>query len=487
MSRRLWAMGVIALVGTSVAACTKANPASTCSNGVCTDPSYRFCDVDGLVGGIPNACVAVHCDPGTFEACDGSNALVCDADGNSYDTTLCGTGCNPASGCNGSCTPGAPISCEANMATNCAGDGNSFEHEGCALGCSTTEPRCLTFTPSNGQKAALVDSQMQADVTFPAGTRIDTDSGLVQDAGGTPIHIKTLTQSQVGGRPIRVFEVHSLVAADVTIVGSNPVAFVSWGEMSLNGLVAARGHGSVAGPGAQSAAACSGGDAQQYQAGGCGIGATGAGGAGNRNPGGQGGAPLSPNGGAALTAFSPLVGGCSGGNQLDTSGGNVAAHGGGGGGAIQLVSQTAVTLANSGLIDVGAGGGQATAGGGSGGVVIIEAPKVTITGGSAGIVANGGAGGGCGMAGSDGTATTASAAGATCTSNFSGSGGTGATVPGTGCRQGVDTCTGTCPPAYGGGGGSVGRLRIVTADGNYATSGTPVMSIGIVTEVITPE
>jgi len=186
-------------------------------------------------------------------------------------------------------------------------------------------------------------------------------------------------------------------------------------------------------------------------------------------------------------SFSPLLGGCSGGNQLDTSGANIAAHGGVGGGAIQLVSQTAVTLAGAGLIDVGAGGGQVTAGGGSGGVVVIETPKLTITGANAGIVANGGAGGGCGMAGPDGSATTGAAPGATCATNFSGAGGTGATTPGTGCRVGVDTCNGTCPPAYGGGGGSVGRLRIVTADGNYSTSGSPMMSVGIVTEVIAPE
>lgn len=470
----------------SLAACTKANPASTCTNGICTDPSHRFCDVDGVIGGVPNACVSVKCTAGAFESCDGSDALVCNSAGNSYDTTICGTGCNPASGCNGSCTPGTAISCEASMAATCGSDGNSLVHEACALGCSTTEPRCLTFTPSNGLGPALADSRGQTDVTLPAGTRIDTDTGVVQDSSGTAIQVKTLTQSQAGARPLRVFEVHSLVAADITIVGSNPVAFVSWGTISLNGVVSVRGHGSVAGPGAQTGASCSGGDAQQYQTG-CGINATGAGGAGNRNPGGQGGAPLSPNGGAAQTSFSPLTGGCSGGNQLDVSGANVGAHGGGGGGAIQLVSQAAVTLADSGLIDVGAGGGQATSGGGSGGVVVIEAPKVTISGTNAGIVANGGAGGGCGMQGPDGTTTTAAAPGATCATNFSGAGGTGSTTPGTGCRIGVDTCNGTCPAAYGGGGGSVGRLRIVTADGNYATSGSPLMSIGIVTEVITPQ
>src|SRR5690348_1868906 len=140
-----WCWMAMGLAGVG---CTKANPASTCDNGVCTDPSHRFCDVDGIVSGTPNTCLAVDCTPGTFKACDGSNALVCNADGNSYDATVCGTGCSPASGCNGSCTPGAPVACTASMATTCGADGNSLDSEACALGCSTTEPRCLTFTPS---------------------------------------------------------------------------------------------------------------------------------------------------------------------------------------------------------------------------------------------------------------------------------------------------------------------------------------------------
>ena len=215
-----------AVIGLAAGACTKSNPASTCSNGICTDPSHRFCNVDGVVSGTPNMCVSVDCAPGAFEACDGSDALVCNAGGNSYDSTVCGTGCSPASGCNGSCIPGTPVSCEANMAATCGSDGDSLEHEACALGCSTTQPRCLTFTPSNGLKSALDDSRTQDDVTLPAGVRIDTSTGQVQDSSGSPIQIKTFTQSQVGAPLLRIFEVHSLVAADLTIVGSNPVAVV---------------------------------------------------------------------------------------------------------------------------------------------------------------------------------------------------------------------------------------------------------------------
>jgi hypothetical protein len=62
------------------------------------------------------------------------------------------------------------------------------------------------FTPSNGLKPNLLDAETAADVTFAVGTRIDTDTGLVQDAGGTPIDVRTSSVAQVGGPPIRVFE-----------------------------------------------------------------------------------------------------------------------------------------------------------------------------------------------------------------------------------------------------------------------------------------
>jgi hypothetical protein len=70
------------------AGCTKPNPASTCPDGICKDPSHRYCDVNGVIGGDPNTCLAVDCTPGAFQACDGSNALICNPAGNSYDTTF---------------------------------------------------------------------------------------------------------------------------------------------------------------------------------------------------------------------------------------------------------------------------------------------------------------------------------------------------------------------------------------------------------------
>jgi hypothetical protein len=69
---------------------------------------------------------------------------------------------------------------------------------------------------------------------------------------------------------------------------------------------------------------------------------------------------------------------------------------------------------------------------------------------------------------------------------FSGSGGTGSLVPGNGCVPGVDCVGATCPVAYGGGGGAVGRMHIVTKDGTYITNGNPVFSVQIATASLTP-
>ena len=83
--------GVVVL-GMLVAACTKANPAARCaSDGVCTDPSFPYCDVDGSVSGEPNTCVAINCTAGEFKSCSGSNAeTLCNAAGNGTTRSHCG-------------------------------------------------------------------------------------------------------------------------------------------------------------------------------------------------------------------------------------------------------------------------------------------------------------------------------------------------------------------------------------------------------------
>lgn len=93
---------------------TKQNPKS-CNDGVCNDPALPFCDVDGTVGGEPNTCQAVDCQPDEFVACSGDKAIRCNATASNYVVVSCERGCDAAlGGClscatNDQCTSNAPI------------------------------------------------------------------------------------------------------------------------------------------------------------------------------------------------------------------------------------------------------------------------------------------------------------------------------------------------------------------------------------------
>jgi hypothetical protein len=106
------------LVVLLVVACTKPNPARTCHDGTCTDPTYPFCDADGAVGGEPNTCIAVTCTAGSVFECRSDGALVCNATGDNYDVMACPAGCVDGIGCNTACTTNAE--CATNI---CKSDG----------------------------------------------------------------------------------------------------------------------------------------------------------------------------------------------------------------------------------------------------------------------------------------------------------------------------------------------------------------------------
>lgn len=73
----------------ALAACTKANPAAHCQSGTCTDPDFPFCDVNGVVGGEPGACIAVTCTAGAFAECRDNAEVRCNAAGNNYEVVQC--------------------------------------------------------------------------------------------------------------------------------------------------------------------------------------------------------------------------------------------------------------------------------------------------------------------------------------------------------------------------------------------------------------
>ena len=131
-----------------LAACTKANPAAHCQSGTCTDPKFPFCDVNGIVGGEPGACVAVSCAAGAFAECRDNAEVRCNAMGDNYEVVQCERGCDAAAdGCR-LCNPNETACTNGKVAT-CDAAGTLISQHACPLGCFEDEPRCRDIAPSN--------------------------------------------------------------------------------------------------------------------------------------------------------------------------------------------------------------------------------------------------------------------------------------------------------------------------------------------------
>ena len=450
----MWRCLIWVVVGV---ACTKKNPDYCASDAECTDPAAPFCDINGEY------------------AESGHEANRCSVTPASCPIERCG------------CMPGAAISCDVDQLTTCNADGHSTTTSTCAMGCAT-DPRCLTFEPSNGLGPSLDESASEADVTLPGGTTIDTDLGLARDQSGNPITVHSEVVVHDGSM-IRVFTASSFVIGDAVASGSAALAFVASGEISIVGVLDVGAHGVHAGPGAQDSTLCNGASTKLQSS----VGnpySFGAGGAGNATPGAAGGGfeVAGGVGGPALVSFDPLVGGCRGGNLLDQSGA-VVTGGGAGGGAVQIVSGAAIRVSEHGFITSGGGGGGDSSGGGSGGIVVLEAPAVTLDGTVAGLATNGGSGCGSGS-GVDGGPTGSPAHSVSCSgASTQGDGGTGSTLP-----QAGYLCVSNPPTSYcelagyaQSGGGAGGRTRIATRTGGYMPVSNPVTSTAITTDTLVPK
>lgn len=508
------AAGVV-LLGVLAAACTKANPAAQCTDGVCTDPSVPYCDVDGSVSGEPNTCVAISCTAGEFKACSGSNAAtVCNAIGNGYDTQPCIDGCDPGSGCvSVTCTAGDALRCDGDQLVTCNAAGTGAVAETCALGCNADMLRCNNVDPSNGLATYLDQAAQQGDVTLPDGTTISTDNGTVTGPDGA-IAVANTIIAQPGGPMLRVLMAKSFSVGNVRVTGTAALSIVAANDVIINGVLDLSADGVTGGPGASSCSMTGAGgrpasglyarvpasNSGGYPAFLWSVGGGGGGGFGS--PGGAGGNYSTRTGGGAgavngLATLVPLRGGCPAGDDQN------GPHSGAGGGAVQIVANKSVHLVDAGAakgqIHVGGGGGHVgdlgnatgsgtsygPGGGGAGGGILIEASAVVLDSGS-GLLAAGGAGAGWGACapganGSDAPPNASTPIGGACPSGTTpaSSGGDGATS--------AEGGTGQTAAEYGsggGGGGGLGRVRINTADAQYSsqTSSTVrgVVTTGIV-------
>jgi hypothetical protein len=483
-----WLLVVSVLV---FASCTKDNPRACAEGDPCRDPALPFCDLDGLIGGVPGACIAVDCTPGAFAACDEDRALQCNAIGDTYETVDCERGCDPArDGCR-LCNANETV-CVNGVTATCDATGAVVSMEPCPLGCFESEPRCRDVQPSNGLALYLDMTSTGPDVVLTGDARFSTIDGDVFDGDGSTVTIPSFViQAPPGGVPVRVFVVRSLVVENLAFLGPQTqqvipaVAVVAHGDIRITGTVDLSPAVPRVAPGSLITGACvgSGGDydmlnGSEYTAGsGGGGGATAGGRGGNIDSLNAGGAAGVPTGSDTLE---PLVGGCAGGGDAS------------GGGGLQLVSRSAVRIDAAGVINAAGEGGLAEqgvmGGGGSGGSVLIEAP-VIVLGTAAAIAANGGSGatGGSPAGGTYGGVTTQPAMAPSCGSRpvhlcgIGGSGGAQGVFAAAGGDLTYVSTSGVLQWA-GGGGGSVGRVRLNTADGTYVKASdvveSPVPSLG---------
>ncbi len=474
-----------------VAACgTKPNPHS-CQDGLCTDQSYPFCDVDGTLGGDPKECISVSCMPEQFEACRGDEEIRCNATGNNYDLVQCELGCSAATdGCR-LCNPNETRCTNGKVAT-CDPNGAVASMESCLLGCYEDQPRCRRIAPSNdlGQYLDLPATLPDIDLN---GATFNTATGVVtRNADNFPVMIPNFTAANGDGPTIRVFLANNVRLRDVQAFSSNTkaltgpaFALVARGEITIEGRFIAHGDA-----GGITNAVCSGGIGNYVETGSSSR-AVASGGGGNATAGAKGGNIGSIVGGAGGEAFGtdalvPLKGGCSAGG-VDNSG-TVVRYAMWGGGAIQLTSEKAINVL--GIIDVrGQPGeseqagtqGAAVYGGGAGGSILLEAPQVSL-GPAAILMAKGGGGGSLGPSTiPDDTANPdpGNVCAGTCADG------------GNGAAPGVEAQPGQPSPtdigAYlssGGGGGGLGRVRINTRDTTYLKPNTAIEAAIVTTGLI---
>lgn len=459
MSSRAWILVVL------LSACTTPNPRS-CLDGVCDDPRYPFCDVNGDIGGAPNTCIEGQCEPNAIAGCQDDDLVTCNANGTNFVTSNCDFGCqgtDAQASCN-LCEPNTK-SCDGDRINHCGTDGRVQSVEECVGTCvADSLARCTNIVPRYlpnvcDEPAAEPTLSIQNTATFDTNLDSNCNGGIILQGGAPAICVVRYGSIVIGE------------SAELTVSGARVLALVSDEETKVAGYLDLSAGDGFNGPGG--GFTLSGGNGTMMN---------GLGGAGFFTNGGAGGDATTDgganNGGLASAdpaTLAVLIGGPQSGNGSFVIGG--------GGGAATLVSCRGNVVV-SGEINAGGGGGSGGyfnglfvlpgAGGGAGGYVVLQGMRVSVTG---KLFANGG-GGGAGMRGSqtggkgfEGARSMSAAFGGLAPADGAtgGFGGTGSSAGGSG--QKVGTAGGNA----GGGGGSAGFFQTYTPVGVGAVI-TPSMA-----------
>lgn len=376
------------------AACTKKNPILVCQNGQCTDSQYRYCDVDGAIGGEPNTCVKPECSANQFVTCDGSNAITCNSDANDYTSTACEFGCSMANnGCNQCAANSA--TCSGSAVTTCDASG-VLHTEQCTGTCvNGPTPHCEYLSPK--YLPDVCDTPGSGTLNWTQSGDLDSDldvnctGGVVQQAGGNAICVLRYSSISIADGAT----LHVISSVDRDINTSHPdtgraIAFVSDGDLVVAGTIDISAQALLSGPGGG-----------LTRSGGTVAAGQGGGGAGFATAGGNGGSTTTDGGAnnGGQQALDPAT--------LVTLVGGPRSAGGGGGAAVLISCRGSVKV--PGWLIASGGGGPGGyhilsgtlpgGGGGAGGYMVLEGLNVVVTG-SVWAKGGGGGAGGIGTAGS---------------------------------------------------------------------------------------
>jgi hypothetical protein len=450
MNSTAWVWAFVLAVG-----CTKPNPRS-CADGVCDDPRFPFCDVNGDIAGSPDTCIEGQCEPNQIAGCQDDDVVTCNANGTNFETASCDFGCQ-GDGATASCNLCEPntATCDGDNIKHCGADGRVESVETCSGTCAADPvARCTNiaarYLPNVcDELAAEPVLHISNSATFDTNLDSNCNGGILSQPGAAALCV------------VRYGAIQLEAGVELTVVGARALALVADSEATIAGYLDLSAGPGTNGPGGGST--YSGGRATELCGGlgGAGFATRGAnGGSSTANGGSNNGGPVAADPGI----LSVLIGGPQSGEPSDM------VYGGGGGAATIVACRGAVNV--SGEVNAGGGGGIsffAGFGGGAGGYVVFQGMRVNLTG---KLFANGG-GGGAGSFGGESNAGTEGKRDLT-NDNFGfstnggangGRGGVGALPPNVGLKMPAGTGCGAGGGGGGGGGGSIGFFQTYTPVG----------------------
>ncbi len=211
-------------------ACTTPNPRS-CTDGLCTDQAFPFCDADGSLEGTPQTCVSVTCTPRQHAACRGDTALVCNGTGNDYDLVECPRGCD-AQGCNectarDQCPSGRPV-CDTTGACRVCNLDDECASSVCEAGVCVGESGILYAASAGNSNSACLRSAPCTPARAFALARAAAIAPIVRMLPG--VYAQGLVLDGPGAAPV------SIVASGATVVAGDGLTLTNGASAQIRGL-----------------------------------------------------------------------------------------------------------------------------------------------------------------------------------------------------------------------------------------------------------